>query len=143
MADNPSAESHPVAALIRQADRLITAEDFGRLLAIYDEDATLVVKPGLVVSGRARIRQAFEAIADHFEHRLTVTQGAMEIIEGSDTALVVMETLLEIPHGDGGALIPVRRKATYVFRRSADGQWLCTVDNSYGTDILEEVSEAL
>ena len=29
------------------------------------------------------------------------------------------------------------RKATYVFRREADGQWRCAVDNSYGADLLD------
>jgi ketosteroid isomerase-like protein len=28
------------------------------------------------------------------------------------------------------------RRATYVFRRSNSGKWLCAIDNSYGTDLL-------
>lgn len=30
----------------------------------------------------------------------------------------------------------VTRRATYVFRHQ-EGRWLCTVDNSYGTDLLD------
>ncbi len=29
------------------------------------------------------------------------------------------------------------RRATYVFRLESDGRWLCTIDNSYGTSLLD------
>jgi ketosteroid isomerase-like protein len=29
------------------------------------------------------------------------------------------------------------RRATYVFRRGADDGWLCAIDNSYGTALLD------
>jgi len=29
------------------------------------------------------------------------------------------------------------RRATYVFKKSAGGKWLCAIDNSYGTDLLD------
>ena len=29
------------------------------------------------------------------------------------------------------------RQATYVFRKSGAGKWLCVIDNSYGTDLLK------
>ncbi len=32
--------------------------------------------------------------------------------------------------------IPAIRRATYVFRKEPDGQWRCTIDNSYGTTLL-------
>ena len=59
----------------------------------------------------------------------------MEIIEGGDNALVIMETRLDIPLAEGGTS-QVTRRATYVFRQQ-EGRWLCTVDNSYGTDLLD------
>lgn len=115
-------------AVIEACDRAISQED-------YADDATLVVKPGMVVSGKENIRKAFIAIADYFQHRLVVTQGRMEIIEGGDNALVIMETRLDIPLAEGGTS-QVTRRATYVFRQQ-EGRWLCTVDNSYGTDLLD------
>lgn len=51
------------------------------------------------------------------------------MIEGADTALVIMETNLEFP-GEGGETERVARRATYVFRLESDGQWRCAVDNS-------------
>jgi uncharacterized protein (TIGR02246 family) len=128
-------QHHPVKLAIEAADRAIGAEDFDTLMKFYAEDATLVVKPGMLVRGKAQIRKAFGAIAEHFKHQLVVTQGKMEIIEGAGTALVIMETLLETRAADGAPL-HIARRATYVFRLEADGRWLCVVDNSYGTDLL-------
>jgi len=124
---------HELRQLIEAADRAITAEDFDGLMDFYAEDATLVVKPGFTATGNAEIRKAFVAIAAHFKNALKVRQGRMEVVEGADTALVLMETLLDIE----GQPEPIVRRATYVFRKAADGRWLCAVDNSYGTALLD------
>jgi uncharacterized protein (TIGR02246 family) len=127
---------HELKRIIEAADRAITAEDFDALMDFYSEDATLVVRPGQNASGKAQIRKAFAAIADHFNHKITVTQGNMKVIEGDDTALVVMETVLNTAGADGTGTSGTRR-ATYVFRKSAADTWLCVIDNSYGTDLLD------
>lgn len=126
--------SHPLEHVIRAADAAITAEDFDALMDFYADDATLVVKPGLCVTGKDRIRAAFVRIAEHVRHSLVVGQGRMEVIEGGDTALVIMESTLA--YDDAGGRVNVTRRATYVFRREGGGRWLCTVDNSYGTELL-------
>lgn len=128
--------SHPVEHLIRAADAAITAEDFDALMDFYADDATLVVKPGLSVTGRDNIRAAFVRIADYVQHSLVVGQGRMEVIEGGDTALVIMESMLG--YVEAGETKNVTRRATYVFRKEEGGGWLCTVDNSYGTDLLRD-----
>ena len=130
--------THPVKSLIEAADRAITAEDFDAVTEFYADDATLVVKPGLNVSGKPAIRRAFEAIAAHFNHSLKVGQGDMVVLEGAATALVLMESTLDAVDEAGGAASIVRR-ATYVFRKSAGGRWLCAIDNSYGTDLIGAV----
>lgn len=124
---------HELRQIIEAADRAITNEDFDRVLDFYAEDATLVVKPGLNATGKVQIRKAFVAIAAHFKNALKVRQGRMEVIEGGETALVLMETLLDVE----GQSETIARRATYVFRRSAEGQWLCLIDNSYGTSLLD------
>ncbi|WP_425037863.1 YybH family protein [Primorskyibacter sp. S187A] len=124
---------HTVLKLIKQADQAITNEDFDRLMSFYAEDAVLVVQPGQIARGKAQIRRAFNAIARHFQHRLTVHQGRAHVFEGAGTALVIMETQLFI----GDAKTPVTRRATYVFREDPADGWLCTIDNSYGTDLLD------
>ena len=122
-------------AVIEACDRAISQEDYDTLMSYYAEDAALVVKPGMVVRGKENIRKAFIAIADYFQHRLVVTQGKMEVIEGGGNALVIMETRLDIPTADG--ISQVTRRATYVFQKQGE-RWLCTVDNSYGTDLLDD-----
>jgi len=126
---------HPLKTLIEVADRAITAEDFAAVTEFYADDATLVVRPGLNVSGKPAIRRAFEAIAAHFNHSLKVGQGDMVVLEGADTALVLMESTLAAVDKDGADVAIVRR-STFVFRRREDGQWLCAIDNSYGTDLI-------
>ncbi|MFJ1301831.1 YybH family protein [Pseudomonadota bacterium AL_CKDN230030165-1A_HGKHYDSX7] len=127
---------HPLRHIIEACDRAITAQDYDSLMQHYADDAALVIQPGHVVHGKDRIRQAFAAIAAHFDHKLVVTQGEMQVIEGAGTALVIMETHLQIPAGD--TTQHVTRRATYVFRHEPDGQWRCTVDNSYGTALLNK-----
>ncbi|MEM8979786.1 MAG: SgcJ/EcaC family oxidoreductase [Pseudomonadota bacterium] len=123
---------HDVLELIKQADAAITAEDFEALMEFYAEDAILVVQPSQIARGKPQIRKAFEAIAAHFKNALRVEQGQAQVLEGGDTALVIMETLLFAANASG----PITRRATYVFKRTEAGSWLCTVDNSYGTDLL-------
>ena len=126
---------HPIRTLIEAADRAITAEDFDAVTEFYADDATLVVRPGLTVAGKPAIRRAFEAIAAHFNHNLKVGQGEMVVLEGADTALVLMESTLDWINKDGVASSAVRR-ATFVFRKSEDGRWLCAIDNSYGAELI-------
>jgi uncharacterized protein (TIGR02246 family) len=128
--------SHPLEHVIRAADAAITAEDFDALMDFYADDATLVVKPGLHVTGKDKIRAAFVKIAEHVRHSLVVGQGRIEVIEGADTALVIMESTLD--YLDAEEKVSATRRATYVFRRDADARWVCTVDNSYGTDLLDQ-----
>ena len=132
--------SHPLEQLIQAADVAITGGDFDALMAFYANDAALVVKPGLSVRGKDNIRQAFVKIAAYFRHTLVVKQGRMEVIEGADSALVIMETLLEY-RNEAGEPIHLTRRATYVFRCEVGGKWLCVIDNSYGTDLLD-IAEA-
>lgn len=133
MASHPL--SHPLQELIQAADRAITASDFDALMDFYTDDAVLVVKPGLNVAGKERIRAAFVRIAEHVGHSLRVGQGRLEVIEASGTALVIMESTLD--YLEGGAPVHAARRATYVFRRGGDGGWLCAIDNSYGTALLD------
>ncbi|WP_299986105.1 SgcJ/EcaC family oxidoreductase [uncultured Ruegeria sp.] len=123
-----------VLNLIKQADKAISAEDSEALMDFYADDAVLVVQPGQIAKGKPQIGKAFEAIAKQFKNALTVSQGEAPVIEGGDTALVIMETHLHI----GDETEPVTRRATYAFRRDPAYGWLCTVDNSYGTDLLDD-----
>ena len=127
--------THALRQIIEACDKAITARDFDLLMTYYAEDAALVVKPGMVATGKDNIRKAFVAISDYFQGQLVVEQGEMQVIEGAGNALVIMETVLHYPDEEG-VFVTMSRRATYVFRHEADGRWVCTIDNSYGTDLL-------
>ncbi|UJD91896.1 SgcJ/EcaC family oxidoreductase (plasmid) [Rahnella aquatilis] len=129
--------THPIRHVIEACDKAISVRDFDALMAYYAEDAALVIKPGMIARGKTDIRKAFVAISDYFQDQLVVEQGEMQVIEGADDALVIMETVLHFPDGQGGKVTTTRR-ATYVFRHEPDGRWLCTIDNSYGTSLLNK-----
>lgn len=128
-------QQQAIRQVIEAADKAISAENFDALMDFYAEDATLVVKPGMEAHGKVQIRKAFEAIAAHFGHHLKVRQGKIEIVHAGDTALVVMESLLDT-RVTNGSPHTITRRATYVFR-CENGRWLCVVDNSYGTGLLD------
>jgi uncharacterized protein (TIGR02246 family) len=123
---------HPIEIQIERADQAIVAEEFDTLLEIYTKDAILVIEPGRIAQGREAIRKAFEAIALYFKNGLQVRQNGMEILESGDTALVLANTIISAPN------LPeeVERKATYVFNKDPNGAWLCSIDNSYGHEII-------
>ncbi|WP_113625481.1 YybH family protein [Pectobacterium peruviense] len=127
---------HPIREIIEACDRAISERNFDALMNYYAEDAALVIKPGMVAKGKGDIRKAFVAIADYFKNQLVVEQGNMQVIEGGGDALVIMETVLHYPD-DQGNIVTTTRRATYVFRKEADGNWLCPIDNSYGTTLLD------
>jgi uncharacterized protein (TIGR02246 family) len=131
--------SHPLQELIQAADRAITAEDFDALMEFYADDAILVVKPGLNVAGKERIRAAFVKIAEYVRHTMRVGQGKFEVLEAGDTALVIMESILDYVD-PAGATVHANRRATYVFKRNGGVRWRCTIDNSYGTDLLDALT---
>ena len=132
--------SHPIKQIIEACDKAITAKDFDSLMQYYSEDAALVVKPGMIVKGKDNIRKAFIAISNFFQEQLIVEQGEIIVIEGADNALVIMETVLHSPDEKNESSKKIRR-ATYVFRQEPDGRWLCTIDNSYGTSLLDESND--
>lgn len=121
--------------IISACDLAIQNEDFDRLMNYYTEDAILVVQPGKIARGKEEIKKAFIAIANYFDHHIAPTQGEMVILEAGDTALVLSQTLLDSDKKDSEYVM--ERRATYVFRKNAQGQWLCAVDNSYGTDLID------
>lgn len=101
----------------------------------YTEDAVLIVKPGVEVQGRENIKKAFIKIAEYFKNSIKPTQGKMIMIEAGDTVLVLSQTILDADNKDASEY-SMDRRATYVYR-NIDGQWLCAIDNSYGTSLLD------
>jgi uncharacterized protein (TIGR02246 family) len=120
--------------LIKKCDLAIKNEDFDTLMNYYTNDAVLVVKPGMIAKGKDEIKKAFIAIAKYFNNSIEPTQGEMIILEAGDTALVLSHTFLEAEKDDSE--YSMDRKATYVFKKNSQGNWLCAIDNSYGTQLI-------
>ncbi|MFY4776547.1 YybH family protein [Metabacillus sp. RGM 3146] len=125
---------HELKEIIKKCDDAIKREDFDTLLNYYTNDAVLVVKPGKTARGKEEIKNAFIAIAKYFNNSLVPTQGEMIILEAGDTALVISQTLLDTSKVDSE--YTMGRRATYVFKKNSKGKWLCAIDNSYGTDLI-------
>ena len=121
--------------LIRQADEAIREERFDDLMEFYTEDAVLVLRPGRESHGKAEIKEAFIAIARYFNNSLVPAQGNMVMLEAGDTVLVLSQTFVEAEKKPDSEY-PGERRATYVYRK-VDGKWLCAIDNSYGTSLLD------
>lgn len=121
---------------ILAADSAINRKDFDAVSEFYTQDATLVVRPGLLVSGRTDIREAHKKISEYFNGSLVVSQGEMVIIESGDIALVLAETFVKSP-GKPDSKYPEARNAIYVYVKSDQGKWLCAIDNSYGIELLK------
>lgn len=124
-----------IKALIDAADKAIKEERFDDLIEFYTDDAVLVVRPGLEVKGKDAIKGAFIKIAAYFKNSIEPTQGKMLMIEAGDTVLVLSQTLLDADNKKSSAY-SMDRRATYVYR-NIDGKWLCAIDNSYGTTLLD------
>lgn len=125
---------HELKELINKCDLAIKQEDFDTLMNYYTDDAILVVKPGMIARGKEEIKNAFIKIAQYFNNSIVPTQGDMHILEAGDTALVISQTLLDADKEE--VEFSMDRRATYVFKKNAQGEWLCAIDNSYGTDLI-------
>jgi ketosteroid isomerase-like protein len=125
---------HELKEIITKCDLAIKQEDFDTLMNYYTDDAILVIKPGRIARGKAEIKKAFIAIANYFNNSVVPTQGEMVILEAGDTALVISQTLLAADKNDSE--YSMDRKATYVFKKNSQGEWLCSIDNSYGTELI-------
>ncbi len=128
-------DGHPLKQEIAKADQAINERDFDTVASCYTEEAVLVVKPGMLVQGREAIKAAHKKISDYFHDSLHVSQGDMVVIEAGDVALVLSKTYIESPEKVDSEFSS-ERDAIYVYRKSADGKWLCAVDNSYGVELL-------
>jgi len=135
MKENKIIMNEGIKNLIDAADKAIKEERFDDLMEYYTEDAVLVVKPGLEVKGKESIQKAFIKIAAYFKNSVVPTQGKMMMIETGDTVLVLSQTVLQSDN-QRESVYSMERRATYVYR-NMNGKWLCAIDNSYGTALLD------
>lgn len=127
---------HELRELIKKCDTAIKQENFDELMNYYCDDAVLVIKPGMIARGKEEIKKAFIAIAKYINNSIVPEQGNMVTLETGDTALVLSQTILSADKKTDSEYA-MERRATYVFRKDRGGNWLCAIDNSYGTELID------
>lgn len=60
----------------------------------------------------------------------------MLMIKAGNTVLVLSQTLLDSDNKEESEY-SMDRRATYVYHK-VDDQWLCAIDHSYGTSLLDQ-----
>jgi uncharacterized protein (TIGR02246 family) len=116
-----------------ECDRLfgehVSAGDLDKVVALYEENASLVQHDGHVARGHAAIRQVLSRlVAMRPRMRLEV----IKVVAGAgDLAVLYNDWAMSATDPDG----KVRErtgKAIEVVRRQADGGWRFVVDDPYG-----------
>ena len=101
-------------------------------LNLYEPSASFVKQPGMVVSGKAALR---EALAGFMALKPVLASEAHQIVESGDLALYCIRWSLQGTDAEGKSM-QMNGCSSDVLRRQADGNWLIAVDNPWGTDIV-------
>lgn len=113
---------------------LLTAfqqRDVDAVLALYENNALMVVHPNMIATGRSSLRKVYEGIFSlsgdsRFEEQ--------RFIEGDDLALFSANLAM--------ASNPVTEThlTTMVLRKQPDGSWLIAMDNPWGPRVASRIS---
>ena len=117
-------------------DQLVQAVNQGNLdaaVACYEADATLIVQPGQVATGKKAIR---EALAGFIAMKTTITTETRKIIQTDEIALSI-SMWSAIGTGPDGTPFKIAETSADVLHRQADGKWLIVIDNPFGAAILD------
>lgn len=107
--------------------------DLATYLSCYETDATIVIQPGTVASGQDGLR-GFFAFFTSLKPIFTVVR--REFIEGSHVTLHMSDWTLTGNDGSGQQIAWTGR-TTDVLRKQPDGSWLVSLDNPWGTALLD------
>jgi uncharacterized protein (TIGR02246 family) len=118
--------------LIAELVRTMNAQDLGMAITLFEPDASFVMKPGIVVSGTAGIRQALEGF---MALKPTLTIEAQQVVQVGDIAQYCARWSIKGVDPTGIA-VQLGGRSSSILRRQADGRWLFCVDNPWGTDIV-------
>ncbi|MBM4138162.1 MAG: DUF4440 domain-containing protein [Nitrospira sp.] len=108
------------------------AQDLETALTLFEPGASFVMKPGVVVSGTAGIRQGLGGL---MALKLTLTIEAQQLVQAGDVAPYCARWRIQGVDPTGTA-IQLGGRSSSILRRQVDGRWLFLVDNPWGTDIV-------
>jgi uncharacterized protein (TIGR02246 family) len=120
-------------------NRLVAAlndNDIDALVALYEEDATLVIYPGMVGHGTPAVRRFFERV---FTLKPRVKYESLVFTNAGDLVLFTAKWVIL---SDVPPHLPVPRTDYHVhaaiLRKHPDGDWLISVDNPWGPELPPE-----
>jgi uncharacterized protein (TIGR02246 family) len=118
--------------VITQLVSAMNAQDLKMAMTLFEPGALFVMKPGVVVSGTAGIRQALEGFMA-LKPNLTIE--AQQIVQAGDVAQYCARWSI---NGIDltGVTVQLGGRSSSILRRQPDGRWLFLVDNPWGTDIV-------
>lgn len=110
-------------------ERAWNQRDRGLLTALFDAEALLVTRPGVVLRGEERRAATDVAL----EHRTPVTVSLRHVYVADGIALLINDFVHEGTDAEGEH-VQTTGTVTDVARRGADGRWRYLIDNPSGTD---------
>ncbi|MFO0698257.1 MAG: SgcJ/EcaC family oxidoreductase [Nitrospira sp.] len=115
--------------------RLVTAmnaQDLETAVTLFEPGASFVMKPGVVVSGTAGIRQALDGFMA-VKPRLTIE--TQQLVQAGDVAQYCARWSIKGIDLTGTS-VQLSGRSSSILRRQPDGRWLFLVDNPWGTEIV-------
>jgi len=121
-------------SVITQLVTAMNAQDLKTAMSLFESAASFVMKPGIVVSGTAGIRQALQ---EFIALRPTLTIEAQELVQEGD---VIQYCARWSKKGidPTGTAVQLGGQSSSILRRQPGGRWLFLVDNPWGTEIVAE-----
>ena len=110
---------------VKKLDEAFNSQDLNAVLSFYEDDAVLVARPGQLIRGKENLRKFFRGV---FASGLKARQEKTHVIENGDIALFLSRWTLS-----GQQFV-----ATSIFKRSKNGMWRLSIDNSFGPAVLEQ-----
>ncbi len=118
--------------VVSQLVTAMNACDLESALTLFESGASFVMKPGVVVTGTAGIRQALEGF---MALKPTLTIEAQQLVQAGDVAQYCARWSIQGVDPTGTA-VRLGGRSSSILRRQSDGRWLFLVDNPWGTDIV-------
>ena len=118
--------------VVSQLVTAMNAQDLETAMTLFEPGASFVMKPGVVVSGTAGIRQALEGF---MALKPTLTIETQQIVQAGDVAQYCARWSIK-GVDPVGAAVQLGGRSSSILRRQPDGRWLFLVDNPWGTDIV-------
>jgi uncharacterized protein (TIGR02246 family) len=121
----------PAKTVVRLAEA-INRGDLDAALALYEQDAVMMVQPGQLARGAAELRNA---LAGFIALKPTLRMQAEQVVEAGDLALYLGRWSLR-GTDPSGQPVALSGESSDILRRGKDGRWLIALDNPWGAQIL-------